>query len=329
MRTPGTHDTELSRHARHLPALLLALVGLAVAAWCAAQTPPADTDESAYADSTLGKILGGSARSQNDEAELAGPAQWFRTTATFTGRKRPASGRLRPLISAWVSSRGEDPSNTDLYFSGELPELEFEQAGRRHWIMAGLPGGLGFGVYPPGQELTIYLQRVGFASGVPVAILTMAKLPDGVSSTRAPAGRVMRNARVGEGERRQEGTYRSGSARFTYAGRQYTLPLDLSGRHSIAPGFYAYENGVRTALLEYGTGDAQYLLLRVPAAGDGDVSGIVPYLVLNGRIVPPIDFTACAIHLEPVSPTSARGNVDCSAVGRAVLTHLEFTAETR
>jgi len=54
---------------------------------------PQDTDESAYAPSTLAKIMGGNARSQNDEAELAAPGQWFYTTATYTGHKRAPSGR--------------------------------------------------------------------------------------------------------------------------------------------------------------------------------------------------------------------------------------------
>ena len=76
----------------------------------------------------------------------------------------------------------------------------------------------------------------------------------------------MHNTRMGEGARRQENTFKSGTATFTYAGREYSLPLDASGRHSIAPGFYSYENGVRTALLEYGAGDDRYLLLRVPVA---------------------------------------------------------------
>lgn len=125
--------------------MLLLAAGVA-----AAQAPPADTDESAYAPSTLAKIMGGAARSQNDEAELAGPAQWFTTTASYTGQRRKPSGRFRPLIGAWLSSRGQDESGAEVYFGGELPELEFEQGGRRYWIMAGLPGGLGFDVYPPG-----------------------------------------------------------------------------------------------------------------------------------------------------------------------------------
>ena len=63
-----------------------------------------------------------------------------------------------------------------------------------------------------------------------------------------------------------------------------------AGAIPIAPGMYSYENGVRTALLEYGSGDEQYLLLRVPVnEAGGSRSDIVPYLVLNGRIVPPID----------------------------------------
>ncbi len=303
----------------------LLLLVMFSAATALAQGGASDSDESAYAPATLAKILGGTARSQNDEAELAGPRDWYTTTASFTGHKRTPSGRFRPIISAWVSSRGEDSSTTDMYFGGELPELEFEQAGRRFWVMAGLPGGLGFDVYPPGQKLTIYLQRLGFASGTPVAVLTMAKLPAGVTTTTVTRGRTMRNARMGEGARRQEATYRSGSATFTYAGREYSLPLDVTGKHSIAPGLYSYENGVRTALLEYGGTDAQYLLLRVPV-GEGS-AGIVPYLVLNGRIVPPIDLGSCGVNVEAPTRSAARGSVDCSGVERSVLSKLQFTAE--
>ncbi|HET9473919.1 MAG TPA: hypothetical protein VFO82_08500 [Steroidobacteraceae bacterium] len=312
----------VSAHSRLWFAAILLSACMRVAA------APGDTDESAYAPSTLARILGGTARSQNDEAELAGMADWYTTTANFTGRKRPPSGRFRPIIGAWVSSRGLDPSTTDLHFSGELPELEFEQGGRKYWVMAGLPGGLGFDVYPPGQKLTIYLQKVGFASGTPVAVLTMAKLPAGVTSTTVTKGPVMRNTRMGEGARRQEGTYQAGTATFTYAGREYSLPLDASGRHSITPGMYSYENGVRTALLEYGSSDTQYLLLRVPVNEAGESrSDIVPYLVLNGRIVPPIDLAACEMNVEELSRSAARGSVDCSAVGRAVFSKLRFTAD--
>jgi len=306
--------------------LFLAMFMLA-AAVVLAQGNPGDTDESAYTPSTLAKIMGGTARSQNDEAELAGSREWYQTTASFTGHKRKPSGRYRPIISAWVSGRGEDPAATEMYFGGELPELEFEQGGRRYWVMAGLPGGLGFDVYPPGQKLTIYLQRVGFSSGTPVAVLTMAKLPGGVTSTTVSKGRTLRNARMGEGARRQEGTYRGGTATFTYAGREYSLPLDVTGKHSIAPGMYSYENGVRTALLEYGGSDAQYLLLRVPVGEGPSGAGVVPYLVLNGRIVPPIDLGACGVNVEEPTRAAARGSVDCSGVERAVLSKLSFTAE--
>jgi len=292
-----------------------------------AQGGPSDTDESAYTPSTLAKILGGTARSQNDEAELGAPGQWFTTTAIFTGQKRQPSSRFRPLISSWVGSRGLTADVVDLYFGGELPELQFEQAGKKYWIMAGLPGGLGFNVYPPGQKLSIYLQRVGFASGTPVAVLTLAKLPTGVTSTTAPAGRRMHNTRMGEGARRQETTFRNGSATFTYAGREYTLPLDVAGRHSVTPGLYSYENGVRTALLEYGSSDDQYLLLRVPVPESNVAASLVPYLVLNGRIVPPIDIGACAVSVEKVQRAGTAGSVDCADAPRAVFSKLRFNAE--
>lgn len=299
--------------------VLMLLSGVAVA-----QT--ADTDESAYQSSTLAKIFAGAPRSVNDEAELAGPGQWYSTTANYTGHKRTPSGRYRPIIGAWLNSRGEDASLTDTYFGGELPELEFEQGGRRYWIMAGLPGGLGFDVYPPGQKLTIYLQKVGFASGTPVAVLILAKLPSGETSTTVPTGRVMRNTPMGEGARHQEAVFHSGTASFTYGGREYSLPLDLAGRHSLAPGLYSYENGVRTALLEFGAGDDKYLLLRVPVV-DGGAAGLVPYLVLNGRIVPPIDLSGCNVNVEQVNRSAAHGNVDCGAAPRAMLTKLKFTAD--
>jgi hypothetical protein len=290
-----------------------------------AQPAASDTDEAAYAPATLAKIMGGAARARNDEAELGAAGQWYTTTATFTGRKRPISGRFRPIVGSWLSSRGEGQDVVEMYFAGELKELEFEQGGKRHWVLAGLPGGLGFDVYPAGQKLTLYLQRIGFASGAPVAVMTLAKLPDGATSATVRSGRRMRNARVGEGARRQENVYRTGAATFTYAGREYTLPLDPAGRHSIVPGIYSYENGVRTALLEYGAGDDRYLLLRVPA-GD-EASDLVPYLVLNGRIVPPIDVSGCNVDVEPVGKSGARGAVDCSAAQRAVLSKLRFDAE--
>jgi hypothetical protein len=287
---------------------------------------PNDTEEAAYAPSTLAKILGGTARAQNDEAELATSGAWFTTTATFTGQKRQPSGRLRPLISSWVSSRGETGDITDMYFSGELPELQFEQGGKKYWVMSGLPGGLGFEVYPAGQKLTIYLQRVGFASGTPVAVLRMAKLPTGVTTTTASGGRRMYNARMGEGERRQEATFKSGSVTFNYAGREYTLPIDVTGRHSIAPGLYRYENGVRTALLEYGSSDEQYLLLRVSVPEGAEGSSLVPYLVLNGRIVPPMDVGQCSVNVGKVDRGGTSGTVDCASAQRSVLRSLAFTA---
>jgi hypothetical protein len=308
------------------PRILFAMLTFVGAAGTAAgQGGASDTDESAYAPATMSKIMGGTARSQNDEAELGDPGRWFTTTATFTGRKRPISGRYRPIIGAWVSSRGEGQDVVEMYFGGELSELEFEQGGKKYWVLAGLPGGLGFDVYPAGQKLSIYLQRIGFASGTPVAIMTLAKLPGGATSAVATTGRRMRNARMGEGTRRQEATFTTGSATFTYAGREYTLPLDVLGRHSIAPGLYAYENGVRTALLEYGAGDDRYLLLRVPVGEDA--SSLVPYLVLGGRIVPQIDVSACTVNVEEAQRSGTSGSVDCAGAPRAVLSKLRFTAK--
>jgi hypothetical protein len=303
------------------------LLGLGAMSQAAAQSMPDDTDESAYAPSTLAKVMGGAARSQNDEAELGPNGAWYSTTATFTGAKRQPSGRFRPLISSWVSSRGETGDITDLYFSGDLPELQFEQAGKKYWLMSGLPAGLGFDIYPPGQKLTLYLQRVGFASGVPVAVLRMAKLPDGATSATVTTGRRMRNARMGEGARRQEAAFKTGSATFRYAGREYSLALDVMGKHSIAPGLYRYENGVRTALLEYGGTDEQYLLLRVTVPEGGETSSVVPYLVLGGRIVPPIDVSSCSVNVEKVERGGTSGAVDCESIERSVLRSLKFSAD--
>ena len=100
----------------------------------------------------------------------------------------------------------------------------------------------------------------------------------------------------------------------------------MSRPASVAPGLYAYENGVRTALLEFGAGDAEYLLLRVPVAEGAQAPDIVPYLVLNGRIVPPIDIGSCEVRVGSVQRSGTSGSVDCAAVARAVLSKLDFSA---
>ena len=91
----------------------------------------------------------------------------------------------------------------------------------------GLPGGLGFDVYPPGQKLTIYLQKMGFASGTPSRCSHLRscravsprprRRPSGACAMRAWA-----RARAGRKRRF------AGAATFTYAGREYTLPLDVA-----------------------------------------------------------------------------------------------------
>ena len=138
----------------------------------------------------------------------------------------------------------------------------------------------------------------------------------------------MHNTRMGEGARRQEATFRVGTATFTYAGREYSLPLDVAGRHSIAPGLYSYENGVRTALLEYGAGDDQIpAVARAGRRRHGEVASLVPYLVLNGRIVPPID-VGCMLDQRGEGAARRRGGqVDCGDAPRAVFSKLRFTAE--
>ena len=88
--------------------------------WC--RPRPATRMNQPMRASTLAKVFGGAARSLNDEAELAAPGEWYTTTANFTGRKRPPSGRNRPIVGAWLSSRGEDASMLEMYFSGDLPE---------------------------------------------------------------------------------------------------------------------------------------------------------------------------------------------------------------
>ena len=60
---------------------------------------------------------------------------------------------------------------------------------------------------------------------------------------------------------------------------------------------------------------------------EAETPAIVPYLVLDGRIVPPIDLAPCTVSVEPVIRSGARGTVDCSGATRAVLTKLSFEAK--
>ena len=80
------------------------------------------------------------------------------------------------------------------------------------------------------------------------------------------------------------------------------------------------------AYVEFGAGDAQYLLLRVPVAEGAEPASLAPYLVLNGRIVPPIDIGACGLIIEKLGRSGAGGSADCSDASRALLTKLRFTA---
>ena len=205
-----------------------------------------------------------------------------------------------------------------MYFGGELPELEFEQGGRRYWVMAGLPGGLGFDVYPPGQKLTIYLQRVGFASGY----------AGGGADHGETAGRrhLDHRAHGPRDAQRAHGRGRAppGSAPTGPAPPPSPMPgasircrSIVAGRHSIAPGLYSYENGVRTALLEYGGSDAQYLLLRVPVAEGGGRRTSCPTWCSMAASCRPSTLAACSVNVEQVTRAGARGSVDCSGASRA------------
>ena len=66
--------------------------------------------------------------------------------------------------------------------------------------------------------------------------------------------------------------------------------------------------------------------MRVTAPDGAESANVVPYLVLNGRIVPPIDLSSCSVSIDRVERAGAAGNVDCGAVERAVLKSVSFTA---
>ena len=53
--------------------------------------------------------------------------------------ERQPSSRFRPLISSWMASCGQSPELVDMFFGGQLPELQFEQGGKKYWLLAGLP----------------------------------------------------------------------------------------------------------------------------------------------------------------------------------------------
>ena len=189
-----------------------------------------------------------------------------------------------------------------------------------------MPGGLGFDIYPPGQKLTIYLQKVGFASGTPVAVLTMAKLPGGVTSTTVTQGRVMRNARMGEGTRRQEGTFSGGSAssrmpaastRCRWISRDVirSRPACTHMKTACARRCWNTDQATRSICC------CACPWPRRRGLGHRALSGARRTHRATHRHL------GVQVNVEQVARAGTRGSVDCSGAPRAVLTRLRFTAE--
>ena len=157
----------------------------------------------------------------------------------------------------------------------------------------------------------------------------MAKLPGGVTSTTVPARPPHAQRAHGRGRAPPGGDVRIGSATFNYAGREYTLPLDVMGRHSIAPGLvFATRTACARRLLEYGGSDDQYLLLRVtvPEGRGGFRRGALPGAQRPHRAAH--RRRQCSVNVEPVERGGTSGGVDCSSVPRAVLHRSSISPRT-
>ena len=193
------------------------------------------------------------------------------------------------------------------------------RAARNTGCMAGLPGGLGFEVYPPGQKLTIYLQRVGFRVG------HASRGADAGETCRAASRRTTVPDRPSHAQhahgrgRAPAGSHVQEWLRHVHLRRSRIFTAARCGGPSLRDARACIRT--RTACAprcsNTAASDDQYLLLRVPVADGNEAASLVPYLVLNGRIVPPIDIGACAVNVEKVQRAGARPATWTAATRRA------------
>jgi hypothetical protein len=89
--------------------------------------------------------------------------------AVHTGNRRERSAvLLRPLMTAWTPSRGLKDSLADLR---KFPEMEFEDEGRRYWMIAFYPAVLPAADAGGQREALSGVRFYGGCSGLNAAVL--------------------------------------------------------------------------------------------------------------------------------------------------------------
>src|SRR5689334_15706863 len=93
---------------------------------------------------------------------------WFQTTAVSTGERHVASNAVRSFVRQWAPARGFAPSFADVLVNDKTYEIEYEQGGRKFWVVWPMRGILDVLDYDPGDKVRLWAQHVGWLGGRPV-----------------------------------------------------------------------------------------------------------------------------------------------------------------
>jgi hypothetical protein len=302
----------------------LLLVGVAFAQ--SQQSKPNDLDLHAYKRvPSLAKLFAANPRHRKAATELAPAGQWFLVEARYTGQRRKCFPAKEPLLTEWAVSRGF-PSDL---FDDDYPELEFEEGGKKYWIMVGIPAAFALDSHLKPQKLALFVQRVGFVRGKPFHFITLQGSPEDVARELAkpvppppppkPEPVITRVAWYGHGE-----------ARVTYQGKSYVFPLDTHDSLGRPKGLFSQSDMPGKSLtLDFCTDAANCAIVDVFFIDDvrGNPPRLTFSLALDGHSADTWPTDDCKLTMKSATAELMSGFYDCAATqGKSPLGTVEFTA---
>jgi len=318
------------------------LVGLAcVTAVSMAATTLDDDNLGAYEPGlSLDLVFAIKPRSETAAIELSPPGQWYRIDKIrFTGQYRYADSESRRLVLFWRDNRDAEDGAAGQSISPEFfpdYEAEFEQAGRKHWLLLHHQDVL-TALQKKQMELTLFVQRMGYVKREPRIYLRMlgdteqvrvalqskqylkVRLPPGFKRAAPWPPRPPLNLRLVR--------YGQGEAHVWYQGREKVFPLRAD---PILPGGGLYQGvseDTHMAALVYCVDSRNCVALDLLDiyANRSVVSSPLVSVTVDGR--PMATDRACRVSLELADVDGIRGTLECAPQPEgAQLERLEFVA---
>jgi len=317
------------------------LAGLCcVAAVSLAATPLEDDNFGAYEfGPSLDQLFALKPRSDTAAIELSPPGQWFRIEhARFTGQWRYADSESKRLVLAWRDNRDAEDGAAGQPIGAEFfpdYEAEFEQGGGKHWLLLH-PHGIEAALQKKQMELTLFVQRMGYAKREPRIYLRMLgdteqvrvaleitkyhkeRLPQGFKLVAAPPPPRFLNLRLVR--------YTQGEARLWHQGREKVFPLRTD---PILPGglYKGLSDGTRTAALVYCMDNRNCVSMDLLDIGANRSVASPPLVNMTVDGQGMATGGGCRVSLEQADVEGVRGTLDCRIPpDGAPLERVEFTA---